>query len=88
MQLFLGVATPSYSYAFIIKVYRLKEALQVEDWWNIITHNAKPVTSPSEFRRCCAGDLLRDMSPTHFPLRCLMEYNGIEVCVMYFYQLS
>ena len=31
------------------------------DCWNIITHNAKHVTSPSELRRSCAGDLLRDI---------------------------
>ena len=32
-----------------------------KDYWNIITHNAKRVTSPDEFRRGCAGDLLLDI---------------------------
>ena len=35
--------------------------MQGKDYCNIITHNAKHVTSPSEFRRCCAGNLLRDI---------------------------
>ena len=31
------------------------------DYWNIITHNAKRVTSSGELRRSCAGDLLRNI---------------------------
>ena len=35
--------------------------MQGNDYWNIVTNNAKRVTSSSQFRRCCAGDLLRDI---------------------------
>ena len=35
--------------------------MQGKGYWNIITHNAKLVTSSSEFRRSYAGDLLRDI---------------------------
>ena len=30
-----------------------------KDFWNNLKHNVKRVTSPGEFRRCCAGDSLR-----------------------------
>ena len=35
--------------------------LQGKDHLNIITHNAKCVTSPHEFHPCCVDDLLRDI---------------------------
>ena len=36
--------------------------MQSKDCWNIITHNAKRVTSPCEFRHGFAGDLFRYIS--------------------------
>ena len=40
--------------------------MQGKDYWNIFTRNAKRVTSPWEFRRCCAADLLRDIGTFSF----------------------
>ena len=46
-----------------------------KDYCNIITHNSERETSPNEFRRCSAGDLLRDIGGIFIFLhvRCLMK---------------
>ena len=35
--------------------------MQGNYYYNIITHNVKRVTSPSEFSCCCAGELVSDI---------------------------
>ena len=57
-----------------------------KDCWNIITHNAKRVTSPCEFRRCYAGDLFRDISRI-FIFLCNVSWNTKDVSYawVYFY---
>ena len=57
-----------------------------KDYWNIITHNAKRVTSPGWLRRGCASDSLCDISGILFFL-CNTSRNtlGMSCAWVYFY---
>ena len=51
--------------------------MEGKDYWNIITHNAERVTSPSEFRCCCAGDLLRDVGRIFIFIKMSLEIQNV-----------
>ena len=60
--------------------------MQEKDYWNIITHNAKRVTPPSEFRRCCYNDLFRDIGRIYiFHCNVSRNRNGMSCVLVYFY---
>ena len=51
-----------------------------KDYCNIITHNAKRVTSPCGFRRCCAVIYYVTSVNIHIPVQYLLKYKGYELC--------